>query len=153
MAALADRFRNRRASGWGSGGCRRHIRVLSRARFELCDRAQHFAPITENDAQFLQVLIGQVGKNREINAVLGETQGVLGHAELLEPVRNLLHGGPVQKARIKFIPRKRGAPLSASGPLPVHAGRLQRIDHDLIPSGVSCLSCQHPSLRNLNKLS
>jgi hypothetical protein len=86
------------------------------------------------------------------NAVLGETLGVLGHAELLEPVRDLLHGGPVQEAGIKSIPRKRGAPLSASGPLPVHAGRLQRIDHDLIPSGVSSLSCQHPSLRNLNKL-
>jgi hypothetical protein len=35
-------------------------------------RAEHFAPITENDTQFLQVLIGQVGKNREINAVFSK---------------------------------------------------------------------------------
>ena len=41
-----------------------------------------------------QVLIGQVGKDREINAVLGKALRVLGHAELFEPVRNLLHCGP-----------------------------------------------------------
>src|SRR5215475_2878709 len=55
----------------------------------------NFTAITENDAQFLQVLIGQVGKDREINAVFSRTLGVLGHAELFEPVGNLLHPGPL----------------------------------------------------------
>jgi len=31
--------------------------------FEVDDRAQYFAPITEKDAELLQVLIGQVGKD------------------------------------------------------------------------------------------
>ena len=56
-------------------------------------RAQHFAAITENDAHFLQVLISQVGKNREINAVFSKTLSVLGHAEHFEPVCDLLHRG------------------------------------------------------------
>jgi hypothetical protein len=70
----------RRGSGRSSGR-----RVV-----EVGYRAEHFAPITENDTQFLQVLIGQVGKNREINAVFSKTLSVLGRAELSEPVRNLL---------------------------------------------------------------
>ena len=41
------------------------------------------------------MLIGQVGKNREINAVFSKTLGVLGHAEFFEPVGNLLHPGPL----------------------------------------------------------
>ena len=45
----------------------------------------------EQDAKILEVLIGQVAKDRDINAVLGKTLRVLGHAELFEPVRNLLH--------------------------------------------------------------
>jgi hypothetical protein len=45
--------------------------------FELGDRSQHFAAITENDAQFLQILIGQVRKYREINAVFSKPLHVL----------------------------------------------------------------------------
>jgi hypothetical protein len=41
------------------------------------------------------MLIGQVGKDRKINTVFGKTLGVLGHAELLEPVGNLLHRRPL----------------------------------------------------------
>ena len=40
------------------------------------------------------MLIGQVGQNRGIDVVLGKALRVLGHAELFEPVRNLLHCGP-----------------------------------------------------------
>ena len=49
----------------------------------------------ERDAELLEVLIGQVAKNRDINVALGKALRVLGHAELFEPVRNLLHRGPV----------------------------------------------------------
>ena len=58
------------------------------------NRAQHFAPIAENYADLLQVLIGQVGKDGEVNAVFSKPLGILGHPELFEPVRNLLHHGP-----------------------------------------------------------
>ena len=36
-----------------------------------------------------------MGKYRDINSVLAETCRVLGHTELFEPLRNLLHRGPV----------------------------------------------------------
>ena len=49
--------------------------------------------MTERDAEFFQILICQLGKNVEIDVVLGKAPGVLGHAGLFEPVRNLLHRG------------------------------------------------------------
>ena len=60
---------------------------------KLPDRAKHFQPIAECDAEVLEILIGQVGENREINAVFSKTLGVLGHAKLFEPIRNPLHCG------------------------------------------------------------
>ena len=42
---------------------------------------------------FLEVLIGQMGQDGEIDVVLGKTLAVLGHAELFEPVPDLLHCG------------------------------------------------------------
>jgi hypothetical protein len=36
-----------------------------------------------------------VGENGDVNVVLGKALSVLGHAECFEPVRNLLHRGPV----------------------------------------------------------
>ena len=39
-----------------------------------------------------QVLIGQIGQDREINAVFGKGLRVLGHAELLEQIRHLSSG-------------------------------------------------------------
>jgi hypothetical protein len=56
--------------------------------------AQHFPAITEDNTQVLQVLISQVAEDREINAVFSKALRILGHAELFEPVGNLLHGGP-----------------------------------------------------------
>ena len=47
----------------------------------------------EQDADVLEVLIGQMAESRDINAVLSKALRVLGHAELFEPVRNLLHCG------------------------------------------------------------
>ena len=48
----------------------------------------------QQDADVLKVLIGQMWECRDINPVFGKTLAVLGHAELFEPVCNLLHGGP-----------------------------------------------------------
>jgi hypothetical protein len=36
-----------------------------------------------------------MGEGRKINPVVDKTLGILGHAELFEPVRNLLHRGPL----------------------------------------------------------
>ena len=42
-------------------------------------------------AEVFEVLIGQMAERRDTNAVLSKALRVLGHAELFEPVRNLLH--------------------------------------------------------------
>jgi len=73
---------------------------------DLCgNRAQHFATITEDDAKLFQVLIGQVAKDREINPVFSKTLGVFGHAEFFEPVRNLLHRGPLRVSTLSALDR------------------------------------------------
>src|SRR5262249_53520138 len=61
---------------------------------KLPDRTQHFQPVPERQLEVFKMLISQVGKNRQINSVFHKTVGVLGHAELCEPVRNLLHCEP-----------------------------------------------------------
>ena len=43
---------------------------------------------------FFQVLIGQVAKDGEINAVFGKALHILGHAEFFEPVSDLPHRDP-----------------------------------------------------------
>ena len=45
----------------------------------------------EEDADVLEVLIGQMAERGDTNAVLSEALRVLGHAEFFEPVSNLLH--------------------------------------------------------------
>ena len=65
----------------------------------LRDGLQHLQAMPERDTQVLEMLVGQVGENGDVNVVLGKALGVLGHAECFEPVRNLLHRGPV---RLRF---------------------------------------------------
>ena len=70
-------------------------RTLAQQRAARCrgllSRAAFCADAPRTTPNLLEVLIGQVGKDREINAVLSKALGVLGHAEFFEPVRNLLH--------------------------------------------------------------
>jgi hypothetical protein len=47
----------------------------------------------EQDADVLEILIGQMVEIREINAVLGEALGVVPQPEFLEPFRDRLHCG------------------------------------------------------------
>jgi hypothetical protein len=44
----------------------------------------------ERDAQLFEVLVSQMTEDGGIDVVLSKTLGVFGHAELFEPVRNLL---------------------------------------------------------------
>jgi hypothetical protein len=50
----------------------------------------------ERDPKLLEVPIGQMAKDRNINIVFGKALGVLAHAEFFEPVRNSLHRGHQQ---------------------------------------------------------
>jgi hypothetical protein len=53
--------------------------------------------MSERYAKPIKVLIGQLVENVDIDVVVGKTLRVLGHAELSEPIRNLLHcGAPSQ---------------------------------------------------------
>ena len=49
----------------------------------------HLPTITEDDTEIFQVLISQVAKDGELNAILSKTLRVLGHAERFEPDRDL----------------------------------------------------------------
>jgi hypothetical protein len=51
--------------------------------------------MSEQDADVFKILIGQMTKYRGIDPVLGKALRILGHADLLEPVRNLLHYSPL----------------------------------------------------------
>jgi hypothetical protein len=51
------------------------------------------------NTEVFEMLIGQVGENGHINVVLGKPRPVLGHSELVEPVRNLLHRGHQRRRR------------------------------------------------------
>ena len=51
---------------------------------------QHLQPVPERNTQILEMLVGQ-GDNSDINVVLGKPLSILGHADLFERVRNLLH--------------------------------------------------------------
>ena len=46
----------------------------------------------ERDAKLFEILIGQMTEDGGIDVVLGKAPGVLGHAELSEPVTNMQHG-------------------------------------------------------------
>ena len=46
------------------------------------------------DANLFKILVGQVGQNIKINAVLSKALGVLVHTDLAEPVRNRIHRSP-----------------------------------------------------------
>ena len=60
---------------------------LSRGRAgKLADGREHYPPMPEQDADVLEVLIGQMAECRDTNPVLSEALDVLGHAEFFEPV-------------------------------------------------------------------
>jgi predicted lipid carrier protein YhbT len=58
----------------------------------------------KRDANVLQVLIGQMAKRSDTDSVFSKALGVLGHAELIEPLRNLLHCGasPTHLAMLRW---------------------------------------------------
>jgi hypothetical protein len=65
-------------------------------RFTTLDESagQLVAVATEQDADVLQVLIGKMGKDRDVDAVLRKCADVLGQAEPCEPIGNFLHRRP-----------------------------------------------------------
>src|SRR6516225_9380067 len=61
---------------------------------QLADGREHFAPMSKRDAKLFEVLIGQITQYRDIDVVFDKALGVLGQAELFEPVRDLPHRVP-----------------------------------------------------------
>src|SRR5262249_38283568 len=62
---------------------------------KLGNRCQHPSPMPEQDADVLEILIGQMAENREINAILGEALGVVPQPEFVQPRRDRLHCSPL----------------------------------------------------------
>ena len=88
LAALGGVLRLRVSPGGG-------LRCCGGCACQLADGREHNPPMPEQDADIFEVLISQMRECRNINPILGKTLRVLGHAERFEPVRNLLHRGPV----------------------------------------------------------
>ena len=59
----------------------RRLRRGRRSAGKLRDGVQHLQAMPERDTQVLEMLVGQVGENGDVNVVLGKALGVLGHAE------------------------------------------------------------------------
>jgi predicted site-specific integrase-resolvase len=55
---------------------------------------EHFSSMPEQDADVLEVLIGKMRKDRDVDAVVRKCAGVLGQAEPCEPIGNFLHRRP-----------------------------------------------------------
>jgi hypothetical protein len=55
--------------------------------------------MSERDAYVLEILIGQIPKGTNVNIIFGKALGVLGHPQLIKPIRNFLHRGRAQRFR------------------------------------------------------
>jgi hypothetical protein len=85
---------------------------------ELGDSTLHFTAMTEQDSEPVEVLVLQIGKDANIDPILGKTLRVLPKPKFFEPVRNLLHGyvpATVSLRPAEFLDyaKKRYADLSA----------------------------------------
>jgi hypothetical protein len=96
---------------------------------KLADGREYYPPMPEQDPDIFKVLIGQMGQCRDVNSILSKALRILGHAELFEPIRNLLHRGGTpdcraSSARIgKFI-RQTG---NAVGSIFLASGRVRAL--------------------------
>ena len=77
-----------------SCGCWFRLSCAPKPHWKARGSREAFSTCLRRDPEVFKMLIGQVGKDGEINAVFGKTLRVLGHPEFLEPVGNLLHRGP-----------------------------------------------------------
>jgi hypothetical protein len=68
--------------------------TLTAAFREFSDGRQYFPAVPEQDADVLELLIGKMGKDRDVDAVLRKCAGVLGQAEPCEPIGYFLHRRP-----------------------------------------------------------
>ena len=76
------------------GGCFNRRRTDT---IKLCDRAQNFAAMPQQNAELPEILLCQIADDREVDGVVGEALGVLSQAELFKPVRDLLHRDPCHR--------------------------------------------------------
>src|SRR5262249_36962957 len=87
----------------------------------------------EQHADVLKVLNGQMAKCCETNPVFSKALRVLGHAELFEPVGNLLHRGPFGFNAIRSGPTERKSTTCAD--LLQCSPKPRRFDFDGLHSG------------------
>ena len=65
---------------------------------EVCDHAQQLAPVPEQDAEVLEVLLREVANDGKVDGILGETLGVLAQTDRCEPLCSTCHGIPMAYA-------------------------------------------------------
>jgi hypothetical protein len=109
--------------------------------FEICNRPQQLSAMAERcNTDLFEVLIGQVTQDREINIVLGKALGVLGQAELFEPVRDQLHRDHspriyrglatlLDESSRKFIGKIARVVHRLTSPKAIHHSQIDEADH------------------------
>jgi hypothetical protein len=60
--------------------------------------------MTEENAQLLQVIFGEIRNRRQIDAVLDETLGVFAKADALKKVFNPPHAAPAKRGYLGLTP-------------------------------------------------
>jgi hypothetical protein len=86
-------------SAWrGRGGSNLHGGCVALDAFEVCNRTKQLAAMSEQDAELFRILIGQIGKDAEINPVVIEDLGVLAKTNPGKPLSDLLHRSPLENA-------------------------------------------------------
>jgi len=55
--------------------------------------------MSEKNAKFLEILISQIRKYRDVDAILGEALRILGQTDIIQPLGDLLHLRPRGRCR------------------------------------------------------
>jgi hypothetical protein len=79
---------------------------------ELTDRREHYPPMSEQNANFLEVLIGQMAESVKIYGVFSKSPRILGHAELFQPASDQI--GTSSAPRVANTHQRASNRLSAS---------------------------------------
>jgi hypothetical protein len=79
----------------GIGGCRwfllRRLDRLDGRAVQRGDRFQESSPLTERNTELLEIRLGQIGKNVEVNVIVGPYAGQCVQAELFQPILKVGH--------------------------------------------------------------
>ncbi len=84
-------FRSRPGIGGMSPVPARRLDRLDGRSVQRGDRLQELSPMTERNTELLEIRLGQIGKNVEVNVIVGQNAGQCFQAELFQPILKVGH--------------------------------------------------------------